>query len=180
MHYENIEMKGYFKSPSNIMLCSPSGTGKTQISLQILKHKEEMFEITPKKLIICYSIWQEAYDAVKQDAIFFKGIPTRKHLEDWAKAIQGHSVLVLDDLLNDMLTSKNLPESEAIFTKYGHHLNMSVIVLSQNIFWKNLRTISLQIHYFILLPVKITSVSTPVLRFFLVMCPSSDPDYGRT
>ena len=37
-----------------------------------------------------------------------------------------------------------------IFTKYSHHLNISVIFVTQNFFYKNNRTMSLNAHYLFL------------------------------
>jgi hypothetical protein len=55
------------------------------------------------------------------------------------------TLLIRDDLMseaNDTVTN--------LFTKVSHHRNVSVVFLTQNIFYKNLRTISLNSHYIVL------------------------------
>ena len=65
--------------------------------------------------------------------------------------------------VHDLLSETN-DSVEKIFTKGSHHRNISVIFLSQNLFYKSKqnRTMSLNTHYFILFknPRDVTQVST--------------------
>ncbi len=55
------------------------------------------------------------------------------------------NLIVLDDLMEEC---KDNPEIDKIFTKALHHMNLSVIFLSQNLFLqgRQTRTISLNSH----------------------------------
>ena len=60
-----------------------------------------------------------------------------------------HRLLILDDLADD---ASNSQEVSNLFTKFSHHRNISVILLTQNIFAKGkyFRTLSLNSQYFFL------------------------------
>lgn len=56
--------------------------------------------------------------------------------DEMLEKIQKPFVLVLDDLMGEINSSKRLND---LFTKKSHHNNFSVIFLSQNLFDKTLR-----------------------------------------
>ena len=70
---------------------------------------------------------------------FHEGIPDINEL-------QSGSLLVLDDLMHE---SKDDRVSK-IFTKHSHHRNISVLFLTQNLFHKSGRTMTLNCHYLVL------------------------------
>ena len=59
-------------------------------------------------------------------------------------------MIVIDDLMTELRNDKNQAN---LFTKGSHHLNISVVFISQNIFHQGtqMRTISLNCHYMLLL-----------------------------
>ena len=59
-------------------------------------------------------------------------------------------VIVIDDFAEETANSKELTK---FLTKNSHHKNISVIVLTQNLFWsgKETRTQSLNMHYLVLM-----------------------------
>lgn len=147
-----IEMRGFLSNPSNVMIVSPSLGGKTTLCVELLKHRKHIFSEEIHGIVICYAMEQEIYKEIKGNVIMFKGIPKYENLVKWSKHFGSkHYCCIIDDLLNEMLSKENLKETEAIYTRYGHHLNITVITLSQNLFWKNLRLVSLNNHYFFLL-----------------------------
>ena len=50
-----------FESPTSIFLVSPSSSGKTVLTKNMLRHSDGMFRIPPSKIFYCYSIWQNLY-----------------------------------------------------------------------------------------------------------------------
>jgi hypothetical protein len=56
--------------------------------------------------------------------------------------------LVLDDLMQEMKTGKNLVQ---LFTRGSHHWNMSVLHIVQNLFFEGLRTSRVNAQYIILM-----------------------------
>ena len=147
-----IEMQGFLKCPANTMIVSPSFSGKTSLAIELLKHRDHIFSEKVHGIVICYSMKQEIYNTLKGDIILHEGVPTYNNFKQWKEKFNHqHFLCLLDDLLNEMLSKENLQQTEAIFTRLGHHFNMSVLTLSQNLFWKNMRLISLNNHYFFLL-----------------------------
>ena len=55
-------------------------------------------------------------------------------------------------VLDDMMSETNV-EISNLFTKYGHHRNLSLVFLTQNLFYKDkhTRTMSLNTHYIVML-----------------------------
>ena len=147
-----VEMRGFLSTPSNIMLVSPSLGGKTSLCVELLKHRNHIFSNKVHGVVICYAMEQEIYNQIDGNVIMYKGIPKYENLVKWSKHFNSnHYCCIIDDLLNEMLSKDHLKETEAIYTRYGHHLNITVITLTQNLFWKNLRLVSLNNHYFFLL-----------------------------
>lgn len=75
-----------------------------------------------------------------------------------------HRLWIIDDLMHDAGNSSHVADA---FTKFSHHLNYSVILLSQNLFNKGryFRTISLQVQYlFLLKSVRDTSIISTLGR----------------
>jgi len=80
----------------------------------------------------------------KSDVHFNEGVPT-----DYENAHGRTCLVILDDLLNDVY-SKEMCD---LFTKGSHHRNISVILITQNIFHQGryFRDISLNAKYLVLL-----------------------------
>lgn len=131
---------------SNRVMCvaGPSQSGKTEFVLQLLTQREEIFINPPKKVLWCYGI----HDAHLQQTLNAKGFQTLRGLPK-EKDIEPHSICVLDDLLSESETSKEVTN---MCTRAAHHKPCFVINISQNIFpsGKEARTRSLNTHYYVL------------------------------
>lgn len=136
------------KHPFTLLLAGPTGSGKTQLIIRLLNNYQHTTTIRKEriKLLFCYGIWQESYKLITNpniDITFHEGF-----CFDYDE--MRPDVLVLDDLMNEIANDKKLT---AAFTKTSHHLNISVIFITQNVFHqsKQMRTISLNSHYIILM-----------------------------
>jgi hypothetical protein len=93
------------------------------------------------KILWCYGIYQDIFD--KYPLIqFHEGLPDLNVFDG-----KERTMLVLDDLMSE--TDERVTK---IFTKISHHRNVSVLYLTQNLFYKgkHTRTISLNAHYLVL------------------------------
>jgi hypothetical protein len=126
-----------FKHPFTSIIAGPSSCGKTTFLLQFIKYSSQVVIPPPKRILWCYGTYQAAFDDIS-NVEFHDGIPEIKFL-------QKRDLLILDDLMHeaDDRVSK-------IFTKYSHHNDVSVMFLTQNIFQKGARTMTLNSHYLIL------------------------------
>lgn len=131
--------------PSAIIVAGPSQAGKSQWVAKLIKHSDTMLKPSPKEIIICYSEWQPLYDTLER-VRFHKGLIDVETLNpDQPK------LLILDDLM-DLLAKKEGESISQIFTKHCHHRNLSVVLITQNIFQKgnHMRNCQLNSHYQVL------------------------------
>ncbi len=96
-----------------------------------------MFNDDFSKIVYCYgSTWQPIFDDMlktKPDIIFKVGVPSVGELETFT-ADQTHTCLVLDDLMCEINSTSGV---EKIWTVHSHHLRMTVIFLTHNLFPKS-------------------------------------------
>ena len=101
----------------------------------------EMIEPPPEDIWYCYGEFQPIF-ARYPEVKFHEGMP------DFTKFDGRRSTfLVLDDFMSEIND-----DVANLFTKGSHHRNVSVMFLTQNLFYKNrhMRTISLNAHYMVL------------------------------
>jgi hypothetical protein len=128
----------------------PSRCGKSTFIRKLLQNKADMFKTEPKRIMYCYGIWSEDYHDMEKtiDGLSFrKGLPELSHVEEFADG--NHNILIFDDLMSEIC--KNT-WTDKLFTMCSHHLKLSIMFISQNLFpqSKNMRNISLNLSYLIL------------------------------
>lgn len=141
-----------FESPTSIFVVSPSGSGKTILTKQILTHANAMFTIPPSQIFFCYSVYQDLYTEMKKqirNIHFHQGLPSKEILREWGD-MKGHKIVVFDDLMMDAADSDEIVHLMCVGS---HHYQITVIHILQNLFQKgkSMRTASLNCHYFILM-----------------------------
>ena len=92
-------------------------------------------------IICCYDEYQKVFDTYYNDE-FHDGLPDLNDFDGKCRLM-----LVLDDLMTS--TDDRVVD---LFTKISHHRSLSVVYLTQNIFYNNKlsRTLSLNSHYLVL------------------------------
>jgi GTPase SAR1 family protein len=133
-----MELEVRLRHPFTAVVSGPTGCGKTMFIFRLIENLKEMITPTPTKIVYCYGEYQSLFDNYPQIE-FHDGLP------DVAMFDGAPTLLILDDLMgeaDDVVTK--------LFTKVSHHRNVSVIYLTQNIFYKSQRTISLNSHYIVL------------------------------
>ena len=95
--------------------------------------------------MFCYATYQDLYDKIKADVpdiIFVQGFPS--YIESsYLNNSKKHDLLIIDDLLDQVCDN---PLFRDAYVRNSHHLNYSIITVTQNPFYKSkyLRTCSLQ------------------------------------
>lgn len=149
-----------FCHPSNVLVCAPSGGGKTFLVKRVVENRRTMFNVKFDKVIWYYSEYQSIYDDLfhGHGVEFVEGPPSLDHFPPGEKP----KLVIVDDFMDQ---AKN-PEFLKIAIKGSHHRNLSFWFLSQSIFPPNFRQISLQAHYLILLksPRDLQQIRTLVLQ----------------
>ena len=130
-----------WKQPITATIPGPSQCGKTQWTLKFIKHINQMVSPSIERIVWCYSIYQDIFDDQK-NIEFHEGIPSEAMFDG-----KRRTLLILDDLMSQV---DDLVEN--IFTKLSHHKSVSVLFLTQNLFFKSkqARTISLNSHHIVI------------------------------
>lgn len=134
-----------FKHPFTSFVAGPTQSGKTHLIHQIIKHNQEMIFPKIERIIYCYSAWQPIFEMLKLNNLeFHEGLINFDEINS-----NQNNLVILDDLLKDC---QDNPSIQSLFTVDSHHKNISVFLLSQNLFpqGKCTRTISLNSHYLII------------------------------
>jgi len=140
-----------FKHPANILMVGMTGSGKTILIRRIIKNFKDLFHNINKdkiKVLWAYGQWHNLIDLKindNVDVIYVEGIPDEDQILE-----HNPDIIIIDDLLSEIKKNKTF---ENLFIKKSHHLNISIIFSVQNLFYNsdNMRTISLNCHYIILM-----------------------------
>lgn len=133
-----------FKHPFSCILSGPSGCGKTVFCVRFLQNLGALCtESNFREIIWCYSEKSAVPRLAEAPARvrFHQGVPKFDNASGESKLV------ILDDLLNDVY-SKEVCD---LFTKGSHHRNISVILITQNLFHQGryCRDISLNAKYLV-------------------------------
>jgi hypothetical protein len=143
----NKEEEYVFKHPFRCYIAGPSCCGKTELLQKILINLSTLIDKPIEKITFCYSVWQNKYEILK-----YLNIPIEFHL-GLIKATEFDSsinnLLILDDLMQEC---KDSIEIYNLFSVDSHHRNISVFLVSQNIYTKGkcTRDLNLNSSYMIL------------------------------
>jgi len=158
-HISKMDLR--FSHPSNVLVCAQSGAGKSYFVKRVVENRTEMFNVQFEKVMWFYSEYQDIYSelAEQHSVQFIEGAPSL----DLFPSGEGPKFVIVDDMMDQL---KRNPEFLKIAIKGSHHRNLSFWFLSQSIFPPNLRQISLQAHYVILLksPRDLQQIRTFVLQ----------------
>lgn len=140
-----------FVTPSSIILCGPSSSGKSVICHKLIKNINQMFDKKFAEIVWCYTESQALHQKVEElspvPIRFIQGLPDVNEITE-GDTTYTPRLLVLDDLM----TQKGNQVVD-LFIKHSHHKNLSVILILQNLFHqsKGMRDISINAHYMILM-----------------------------
>lgn len=131
--------------PFSCVVAGPSGSGKTEFVIELLNNCDEMITPPPQRIVWCFGEYQRAFDRLPRNRVeFCEGRPNLKEFDGRQRVL-----LVIDDLMAESADSK---EMSNLFTKGSHHKDVSVVFITQNLFYrgKETRTINLNAHYIVL------------------------------
>jgi Cdc6-like AAA superfamily ATPase len=126
-----------FEHPFTALVSGPTGSGKTVLVKNILLAKDKMINDAPKRVFWYYSNVQPVLNAQLPFVHFLQGLPNTEDFKGEP------AIVVVDDMMED---AKHMV---SMFVRESHHRGLSIFFLVQNLFEKNLRTISINSHYII-------------------------------
>ena len=134
-----------FQHPFTCIVSGTTSSGKTNLVRRILSNWKYVINIRTSKLKVlwCFGQMQDLYKFAidNVEIVYFEGVPTLSDIQN----IQPN-IIVMDDLMDEI--KKDVVK---LFTRGSHHLGISVFFIVQNLFNTNLRTMSLNSHYIILM-----------------------------
>ena len=151
MNWWNTQSLVPFEPCSSIMVCGPTGCGKSRWVYQFIQHLQGMYvQEPPQKVLYCYGVYQPLFDEMEKtipNITFHENIPSKEDIETFADGT--HGLIVLDDLQQQVISN---PDIELLFTQGCHHRRLSVIFIVQNLYGqgKHARTIALNSWYLVL------------------------------
>lgn len=130
--------------PFSCLVAGSRGVGKTTFVKNLIKNQKELIDPNPDRIVWCYVKHQP--ELLKQlmeidpKIEYVQGIPSDIESMFDRKL---NNLIVIDDMMNEATKDKNISH---LFTR-GRHDNVSVIYLTQNLFHKYQREISLNSDY---------------------------------
>lgn len=129
------------KSNSSFIISGPSKSGKTTFVEKMIAKRNELFT----KPFSCV-LWFCAYPPkTKLDGVKYSiGLPTNQFND-----IPSHAMVILDDFMSELSQSNELTK---LMTKAVHHLPMTLIYITQNLFQagKDVKTRRMNADYLVL------------------------------
>lgn len=144
-HDVNLDLK----APFTMMIVGPTGSGKTVFVLKMMRRAHQITDYPPAEIIVCYSVWQPIYDSMRSISTpvrFHEGVLSSEDLPTDRK----HRWIIVDDLMTESTNSSHSKDMANMFTRESHHRNMSVLFVSQNLFPRGGRVLSINSHYIVL------------------------------
>ena len=147
-----------FIHPFTAIVAGPTGSGKTEFIIKFIANKNKLIQPNQNRIFYCYSLWQDRFNNLRKIDANIKFVNGLIDIENLDKAYK--NLVILDDLMKEATEDIKILD---LFTNGSHHINTSVVLLSQNLFSKGKysRTLSLNSHYLVLFknPSDLTQIS---------------------
>lgn len=134
-----------FTHPANCVVAGPSQSGKTSFIINLIKHRENLIEDCPKKIVLFYNeALQDKYKELVNEGVIsaLQGLPSEQFLHESC----GNSILIFDDLNHK---SNNFDLSD-LFRVFTHHNRSTILFLQHNLFNTNFKEARNNAHVLIL------------------------------
>jgi hypothetical protein len=136
-----VNMDPSWKHPFTAIVAGPTGCGKTIFTFKFIREAKKMINPACDNIVYCYGEYQQIFNNYPY-VTFSEGLPDISQFDG-----KRSSLLIIDNLLietNDVVSN--------LFTKVSHHRNVSIMYLSQNLFYRSKQnhTMSLNAHYIVL------------------------------
>lgn len=150
MESEKISFCYRMKHGSTILVAGAGNSGKTFFLIDLMKNKDKVFDKQIDKIIYVYnSNYQPVFDEYKKshfDAVF---VPTVEEAEGEIETGK-NCFIIFDDQMLRLENDRNFNTYISDFwIQRAHHCNLTVCLVSQNLYSKALRSIFLNTTYLV-------------------------------
>lgn len=121
-------------TPFSCLISGSSQSGKTSIIVKLLTQQDSLLDQPFDNIIYCFGVEDhEHYNFLREHLTnikFIEGFPESDIISMFPKKYK-NSCLIIDDL---MLEIENSTVLQNLYTKLSHHLRISIILVTQNLF----------------------------------------------
>lgn len=145
--YETVDITPFIH-PFSCVIAGPSSCGKTTFLVNMLINANLVINKPIQRLVYCYGVYlKDTFKVLKQHYSFIELISGIDDSLSFDSEV--NNFLILDDVMNDAVKSSTVSD---YFTKGSHHKNLSVLLLTQNLFQQGAfgRAINLNTNYNVL------------------------------
>jgi hypothetical protein len=154
-HFSSTQIQ--FRHPFTMIISGSTGSGKSEWLLRLLRNFSFLIRQGQINLILyCYGELnpnilqlQRLRKIGEIPIITLSGFPKEETIRVHAEQTKGHLLIILDDLMTDIGMHQSFLDS--LFTRGSHNLGISLILLTQHLFTKELRISRNNAHYLILM-----------------------------
>ena len=131
-----------FKHPFTCMITGPTQSGKTEFVKRFVQSIDHMMTQKPSVIYWCYTEWQPTYENIPAKFI------SPAQLNPSIFKTPEPKLIILDDMMKEVGKDASFTD---LFTKGSHHWNMSVIHITQDLFYDRRRTNRINCQYLVLM-----------------------------
>lgn len=98
-----------FSTPTTILICGSTQSGKTHFTKKLLQNANGMFAMPVERIIYAYSEHQPMFEEMEKTIPNFslhQGLPTKEDIEQYTEGVN-HTIVVLDDLMLQVAQSQD-------------------------------------------------------------------------
>ena len=137
-----------FQHPFTMTLSGSTGSGKTEWLMKFIKNLNDLVNPSIRAILYCYGELNHNILMLQKMGIqTVHGIPSEEIIQNAARKTGGRLLLILDDLIVGMRSDF----LDVLFTRGSHNWGVSVVLVTQNLFNKELRTARNNSHYLVLM-----------------------------
>ena len=143
-----LKNKKMFQHPFTMTLSGSTGSGKTEWLMKFIKNLNDLVNPSIRAILYCYGELNHNILMLQKMGIqTVHGIPSEEIIQNAARKTGGRLLLILDDLIVGMRSDF----LDVLFTRGSHNWGVSVVLVTQNLFSKELRTARNNSHYLVLM-----------------------------
>lgn len=131
-----------WKHPFTSIIAGPTSSGKSTFVRKFIQHIEKIVDQPIYEIVYCSPILHAYNEKCNVKITYYDSIPDVLNVFSDKK----NRLLILDDMMRE--AGDDVVD---LYTKYSHHLNLSIMFISQNFFssGKGRRDLSLNTHYIV-------------------------------
>ena len=131
-----------FKHPFTCIVTGPTKAGKTEFVKKFVQNVDKLMTEKPEAIYWFYTEWQLTYQGIPANFV------NARQLASVDLRTPEPKLVILDDMMKEV--GKD-PMYTDLFTKGSHHWNMSVIHITQDLFYDRRRTNRINTQYLVMM-----------------------------